>query len=70
MKILQLPFTINSELISHSQLKSLLGAQLTRNLYELLPEMYAEVLEYVNELVQSEGDGMCISDFWFSVVLR
>lgn len=56
LEVLQLPFTVDSSLFTKSQLKSLLGTQLTRNLDQLLPEMHSEMEVVVDELISSEPD--------------
>ncbi|KAF9447789.1 cytochrome P450 [Macrolepiota fuliginosa MF-IS2] len=56
-EILQLAFTVDSGLLANSELKSLLGAQLARNLPQALLVMHTEMLELVNEYVPSEEDG-------------
>ncbi|KXN85666.1 Ent-kaurene oxidase [Leucoagaricus sp. SymC.cos] len=55
-EILGIPCTINSGLLADPELKSLLGAQLTRNLHEFPPDLHSVVVSTVNELVSSEDD--------------
>jgi hypothetical protein len=52
---------VDSKLLANVELKSLLGAQLMRNLHQTLPEIYSEVEKTVSELIPSGDDGLCQS---------
>jgi len=64
-KLLGISSAINSKLLANSELKALLGAQLTRKIQDFIPDVDSLVLEVLSKLVSaSERDGTRSGSWW------